>query len=52
MLSTNEFNCMKWGSFLINTARGELIDDHALMIALQSGQLGAASLDVSLFPFN
>ncbi len=36
---------MKKGSYLINTARGELINEDALFIALQNGYLSGAGLD-------
>lgn len=37
---------MKRGSILINLARGDLVETDALVEALQSGQLGAAAIDV------
>ena len=46
LIGAREFDTMKSGSRLINVARGELVDEEALLKALDSGQLGGAALDV------
>jgi phosphoglycerate dehydrogenase-like enzyme len=45
MFNAERFARMKRGSVFINTARGSLVDEEALVAALQSGQLWAAGLD-------
>lgn len=45
-LSTKEFAMFKKGSRVVNTARGPVIDEEALVAALKSGQLSGAGLDV------
>lgn len=45
LIGTHELALMKPGSYLINTARGALIDHDALYQSLVSGHLGGAALD-------
>lgn len=40
------FATMQQGSYFVNVGRGELVDESALIAALQSGHLGGAALDV------
>ena len=46
MLGKPEISRIKAGAILINTARGGLLDETALIEALRSGQLKGAGLDV------
>lgn len=46
MIGKEELNLMKEGSYLINTARGPIVDEDALTDALRSGKLSGAALDV------
>ncbi|KAF8150483.1 D-isomer specific 2-hydroxyacid dehydrogenase [Mycena galopus ATCC 62051] len=46
LLGPAEFSKMKTGVFIVNTARGAIIDEEALVEALKSGKVSRAGLDV------
>ncbi len=46
LLSTKQFAMMKEGVFIVNVARGPLIDEAALIEVLHSGKVAGAALDV------
>ncbi len=46
LIGTQVFKAMKPGAFLINTARGDVVDEAALVDALRNGEIAGAGLDV------
>ena len=46
MLSYKEFELMKDGVYIVNTARGAIIDEKAFLEYLKAGKIGGAALDV------
>src|SRR3546814_5863878 len=46
MVSAARIGAMKPTAYLINTARGEIIDEKALIAALRTGRIAGAGLDV------
>lgn len=46
LLGVRELDRMKWGSCLINTSRGGLVNEDALISQMKAGRIAAAGLDV------
>ena len=46
LMGAPQFDRMKPGAFLINVSRGEIVDEAALVDALQTGRIAGAALDV------
>lgn len=46
MINSTTLACMKRGTFLLNTARGQLLDEKAVAAALHTGHLGGFGTDV------
>jgi D-3-phosphoglycerate dehydrogenase len=46
LMGKDEFALMRPGSWFVNTSRGEIVDDQALLQALRTGRLAGAAVDV------
>ncbi len=46
LIGAPQLACMRRGAFLINTARGDVVDEAALIRALEEGTIAGAGLDV------
>lgn len=46
LIGPAQLTAMRNTAYLINTARGPVVDEHALVVALERGQLAGAGLDV------
>jgi D-3-phosphoglycerate dehydrogenase / 2-oxoglutarate reductase len=46
LLGSRELSLLKPGTYLVNCARGSLIDEQALLVALNEGRLAGVALDV------
>ncbi len=46
LIGAHELRCMRPDAFLVNTARGDVVDEGALVSALQDGTIAGAGLDV------
>ena len=46
LIGADAFKTMRPGAFLINTARGDVVDEAALVTALENGEIAGAGLDV------